>query len=69
MTFTAKDVVAPPTYDSTPAQTEVLTPINVEVFLTRDGGKDGSWNLHEEGDAEEDLPITGLEGSTIFMRL
>ncbi|KAM0329216.1 hypothetical protein ACHAQA_004516 [Verticillium albo-atrum] len=36
--------------------------INVDVFFTRDGKIVGSWNLHEEGDAEEDLPVTGLEG-------
>lgn len=62
MTFTARDLDAPPAYESTPAQTESTTPINVEVFFTRDGRKAGSWNLHEEGDAEEDLPVTGLEG-------
>ncbi|KAM0284270.1 hypothetical protein ACHAQH_002061 [Verticillium albo-atrum] len=36
--------------------------INVDVFFTREGKIVGSWNLHEEGDAEEDLPVTGLEG-------
>jgi hypothetical protein len=62
ITFTARDLNAPPAYDSGSAQTEATTPINVDVFLTRDGRKAGSWNLHEEGDAEEDLPVTGLEG-------
>jgi len=62
MTFTARDLNAPLAYDSVPAQTEATTLINVEVFLTRDGRKAGTWNLHEEGDAEEDLPVTGLEG-------
>ena len=62
MTFSPRDVDAPPAYDSAPAQTTATTPINVEIFLTRDGSKSGSWNLHEEGDAEEDLPVTGLEG-------
>ncbi|KAF3356016.1 hypothetical protein VdG1_06754 [Verticillium dahliae VDG1] len=36
--------------------------INVDIFFTREGKIVGSWNLHEEGDAEEDLPVTGLEG-------
>lgn len=60
MTFSTRNVDAPPSYG--PAETTAQMPINVEVFFTRDGRKDGSWNLHEEGDAEEDLPVTGLEG-------
>ncbi|OTB19305.1 hypothetical protein K445DRAFT_314186 [Daldinia sp. EC12] len=36
--------------------------ISVEVFLTRDGVERGRWNLHEETDREQDLPVTGLEG-------
>ncbi|KAI0137743.1 hypothetical protein F4776DRAFT_623244 [Hypoxylon sp. NC0597] len=36
--------------------------IRVEVFLTRDGVERGRWNLHEETDLEQDLPVTGLEG-------
>lgn len=59
MNFTARDLDAPPSYG--PAQAEAATPIDVEIFFTRDGRKDGSWNLHEEGDAVEDLPVTGLE--------
>lgn len=62
MTFTARDLNAPPSYDSGPALTLSTNPINVEVFFTRNGRWDGGWNLHEEGDAEEDLPVTGLEG-------
>ena len=34
----------------------------VEVFITRDGRKAGSWNLHEELDADNDLGVEGLEG-------
>lgn len=34
----------------------------VSVFFTRDGVRTGGWNLHEETDAEQDLPVTGLEG-------
>ena len=37
-------------------------PLKVEVFFTRDGRVAGSWDLHEEGDAQVDLPVTGLEG-------
>ncbi|KAI1192780.1 hypothetical protein F5X97DRAFT_316273 [Nemania serpens] len=36
--------------------------ISVEVFFTRDGVESGRWNLHEETDLEQDLPVTGLEG-------
>ncbi|GAW22655.1 hypothetical protein ANO14919_121970 [Xylariales sp. No.14919] len=36
--------------------------IGVEIFLTRDGVEAGRWNLHEETDLEQDLPVTGLEG-------
>ena len=36
--------------------------IDVEVFFTRNGAVDGRWNLHEETDAVQDLPVTGLEG-------
>ncbi|KAK2594561.1 hypothetical protein QQS21_007733 [Conoideocrella luteorostrata] len=34
----------------------------VSIFFTRDGVQTGGWNLHEETDAEQDLPVTGLEG-------
>jgi hypothetical protein len=36
--------------------------IETEVFFTRQGREVGRWNLHEETDAEQDLPVTGLEG-------
>ncbi|KAI2619021.1 hypothetical protein GGS26DRAFT_602217 [Hypomontagnella submonticulosa] len=36
--------------------------IRVQVFLTRDGVERGRWDLHEESDREQDLPVTGLEG-------
>lgn len=62
MTFTRRDLNAAPQYTDGPAQTTSTAPINAEIFFTRDGRKDGGWNLHEEGDAEEDLPVTGLEG-------
>lgn len=34
----------------------------VDVFFTCDGVRVGGWDLHEETDAEEELPVTGLEG-------
>jgi hypothetical protein len=37
--------------------------IEVEVFFTRNGKREGGWDIHEELDAREDLPITGLEGA------
>jgi hypothetical protein len=36
--------------------------IDTDVFFTRQGQEVGRWNLHEETDAEQDLPVTGLEG-------
>ncbi|KAM0259958.1 hypothetical protein ACHAQJ_003051 [Trichoderma viride] len=34
----------------------------VDIFFTRNGKRTGGWHLHEETDAEQDLPVTGLEG-------
>lgn len=34
----------------------------VDIFFTRNGKRSGGWHLHEETDAEQDLPVTGLEG-------
>ncbi|CAK7242185.1 MAG: hypothetical protein STHCBS139747_003665 [Sporothrix thermara] len=36
--------------------------IDVEVFFTENGRVVARWDLHEETDAEQDLPVTGLEG-------
>ncbi|KAL2137885.1 hypothetical protein VTI28DRAFT_7918 [Corynascus sepedonium] len=36
--------------------------VEAEIFFTRQGREIGRWNLHEETDAEQDLPVTGLEG-------
>ncbi|KAI1384317.1 uncharacterized protein F4822DRAFT_419324 [Hypoxylon trugodes] len=36
--------------------------IGVEIFLTRNGVEVGRWDLHEETDQQQDLPVTGLEG-------
>lgn len=62
MTFTKRNLDAPPSYEQGPARTEAQTPINVEIFFTRDGRISGGWNLHEEGDSVTDLPVTGMEG-------
>lgn len=43
----------------TPTTTQLK---RVDVFLTRNGVRTGGWDLHEETDAEGDLPVTGLEG-------
>ncbi|PTB37496.1 hypothetical protein M441DRAFT_60699 [Trichoderma asperellum CBS 433.97] len=34
----------------------------VDIFFTKNGKRIGGWDLHEETDAEQDLPVTGLEG-------
>lgn len=62
MTFSRREIDQPPAYDGQPAPTTSSLPINIEVFFTRDGKKQGGWNVHEELDAAEDLPVTGLEG-------
>lgn len=61
MTFTRRDLNAPPTYGR--AKTTNTGPLDVEIFFTRNGKHAGGWNLHEEGDAVEDLPVDGLEGT------
>lgn len=62
MTFSSRKLEQPPAYDQGSARTTASTPINVEVFFTRDGHKAGGWNIHEELDTESDRPVTGLEG-------
>ena len=37
--------------------------VRVEIFFTRNGSVDGRWDLHEETDLSEDLPVDGLDGS------
>jgi hypothetical protein len=61
MTFMWKPKVGdqPPAYDK-PSAADLM---DVEVFFTRDGKREGGWDVHEELDAQEDLPITGLEGA------
>lgn len=54
MTFTRKNGA----YDGAPAKDE----LDVEVFFTENGRVVASWDLHEETDAEQDLPVVGLEG-------
>jgi hypothetical protein len=61
MTFARKANVMdrPPAYGEPSAADQM----DVEVFFTRDGKREGGWDIHEELDAQEDLPITGLEGA------
>ncbi|KIW08649.1 uncharacterized protein PV09_00604 [Verruconis gallopava] len=55
MTFSIPD--KPPAYGCQSVKLEV------EVFFTRDGRKEGSWNLHEERDEKDDPHgVEGLEG-------
>ncbi|KAL9104309.1 MAG: hypothetical protein Q9163_000750 [Psora crenata] len=48
----------PPAYNFAPEQ--ALLKSEVEVFFTRNGLKEGGWNLHEERDYEKG--VDGLEG-------
>ena len=57
MTFSIPNT--PPEYGTSP---ETATTLNVEVFLTRNGQKEETWNLHEELDADIDLGVDGLDG-------
>lgn len=50
---------SPPAYGASALNT---TSLKVEVFFTRNGTKDGSWDLHEELDADNDLGVVGLDG-------
>ena len=45
------------------AELKQPTKLNTEIFFTRNGEKDGNWNLHEELDADTDRGIDGLDGS------
>ena len=55
MSFSVSD--KPPDYASSQQSS-----IKVEIFLTRNGEKSESWNLHEELDAKNDLGVDGLDG-------
>ena len=57
MTFSIADSSATSTTRAIPK-----TRIKAKIFLTRDGREAGSWDLHEELDADEDLGVEGLEG-------
>ncbi|CAD6566535.1 MAG: hypothetical protein ASARMPRED_009087 [Alectoria sarmentosa] len=57
MTFALADSL--PGYE---AQSKSETMAKVEVFLTRNGRRGESWDLHEELDEDEDLGIDGLDG-------
>ncbi|KAL9125267.1 MAG: hypothetical protein Q9217_005503 [Psora testacea] len=68
--FTAGDTVGigmsfslpenPPEYNVAPEQSPLKN--QVEIFFTRNGTKEGGWNLHEELDHETDQGIDGLDG-------
>ena len=57
MTFSIADSSATSAQRATPG-----TRMKAKVFLTRDGREAGSWDLHEELDANNDLGVEGLEG-------
>ena len=57
MSFAIPD--APPGYGSSPVQG---VPLKGEVFFTRNGRREGSWDLHEELDAETEFGVLGLDG-------
>lgn len=57
MTFSVPE--SPPDYHAAP---KAGSNIDVEVFFTRNGRREGGWNLHEELDAKEDLGVDGLDG-------
>lgn len=57
MEFSIPDT--PPSYGSSPGQTPKM---KVDVFFTRNGAREGGWNLHEELDAQNDLGVDGLDG-------
>ena len=42
---------------------DAATAMAAEAFFTRNGQKDGSWDLNEELDARTDLDIDGLDGT------
>lgn len=57
MTWKPKVSDAPPTYGSQ------QSPLAVDVFFTRDGRREGGWDLHEEADADRQEGGTkGLDG-------
>ena len=68
--FTAGDTVgigmsfsfpeSPPDYNILPQYTSSTS--QVEVFFTRNGKKEGDWNLHEELDRDTELGVDGLDG-------
>ena len=57
MTFSTPE--SPPEYSTSRLPKQSL---KVEVIFTRNGIKEGSWDLHEELDSDNDLGVHGLEG-------
>ena len=58
MTFSIPE--APPEYDAPPPTSSSF---KVDVFFTRNGEREGGWDLHEELDASNDLGVDGLDGA------
>lgn len=58
MIFSVRESELPPAYNDNPEAAQ----IDVEVFFTRDGKREGGWNLHEATDANQDMSKVGLEG-------
>ena len=48
-------------HDYTPSPSEGV-PLKAEIFFTRNGKRDGGWDLHEELDANDEFGILGLDG-------
>ena len=57
ITFTAPDTPSSHQYLSSESVS-----LNGEVFFTRGGRKEGTWNLHEELDADNEFGVLGLDG-------
>ncbi|MCJ1253611.1 hypothetical protein MMC24_001423 [Lignoscripta atroalba] len=49
----------PPEYGAPPTAATIS---KAEVFFTRNGRKDGGWNLHEELDGDNEFGVLGLDG-------
>jgi hypothetical protein len=57
ITFSLPDA----TSDFAPSPTEGMS-LKGEVFFTRNGTRDGGWDIHEELDADNEFGILGLDG-------
>ena len=57
MTFSVPEVP-----ENSPDASRQPASLHTEVLFTRNGEKDGNWNLHEELDAKTDQGVDGLDG-------